>query len=646
MARCAVEEQRVVSALATENWGALIHVLSTLPPEKRRKLTSALESLPCRCTKADIDAAVNLDGAGGRAGARRHCLLTDVVASILTSVRWWEFGQLSAVSHQMMERVTTFHATRLCLDVSGTGVTDGWMMGVLPHCMKLRLLDLSHCPLLTDRVLCAVSVHCRSLRDLSLVGNAIFSPQGLAFVAESCPHLESLDISECTSLLRSGPHSLPPATCTSLALRKHCSHLKTLKVSCYVPPAIGFLECQELREFHFSQSGYPLERAWQRCHVQAFKCVIKMCARLSHVSFDLWDISGALLRAIAEHCKGLRHLGIQLLEPGEAGAELIEVAENCKDLQFLDVAGLANADDVLVRLVPHCGTLHEFCFFGCEPISDAGLIQIGLHCTELRRLGIIVGECTAVGAQAVATRCSHLTALKFESHGLDMENYTLSPFLQAFTENCPALTDLEMSWPVPMGDPALSVVAKCFGLKELVISGQRVTDNGVCDIAQSCPFLRRLDISMCGEITDAALESLALHCADIRILSCSRRVGTAPRLTDRGVEAIARGCRQLSSLDLEGCEGVSDSTLHTLATRCFELRELDVRECPLLTDTGLAAVMWSCRRLRSLCAPDFPQVSRALHAQLALLNQFGGRSALKRMGRGSFGELNAYAAAL
>lgn len=63
------------------------------------------------------------------------------------------------------------------------------------------------------------------------------------------------------------------------------------------------------------------------------------------------------------------------------------------------------------------------------------------------------------------------------------------------------------------------------------------------------------------------------------------------KLSDLGIQHIARGCVNLESLSLAYCEGVGTQGLIGIAEGCPKLRTLDVTGLIKLHDPGIQAIM-------------------------------------------------------
>ena len=106
---------------------------------------------------------------------------------------------------------------------------------------------------------------------------------------------------------------------------------------------------------------------------------------------------------------------------------------------------------------------------------------------------------------------------------------------------------------------------------------------------------RYLSVSKCDRVSDTGLRHLVSHCYKLRYLNTR---GCAP-VTDATLLSLSNSCTRLRSLDMGKCD-VTDNGLRHLATQLPLLRKLSVRGCQLVGDTGVMAVARGCRDLVTL----------------------------------------------
>jgi F-box/leucine-rich repeat protein 2/20 len=69
-------------------------------------------------------------------------------------------------------------------------------------------------------------------------------------------------------------------------------------------------------------------------------------------------------------------------------------------------------------------------------------------------------------------------------------------------------------------------------------------------------------------------------------------------VTDIGVTALLKGCRNLEYLNLEGCDRITDNCLLHLPELCPFVIWLILTACPRITVVGLRGIAQKCRHLR------------------------------------------------
>ena len=53
---------------------------------------------------------------------------------------------------------------------------------------------------------------------------------------------------------------------------------------------------------------------------------------------------------------------------------------------------------------------------------------------------------------------------------------------------------------------------------------------------------------------------------------------------------MSAGCGQLESIDLGGCDKVTDAGISALGHGCGQLQSIDLRGCDKVTDVGISAL--------------------------------------------------------
>ncbi|ORZ13069.1 hypothetical protein BCR42DRAFT_467557 [Absidia repens] len=154
---------------------------------------------------------------------------------------------------------------------------------------------------------------------------------------------------------------------------------------------------------------------------------------------------------------------------------------------------------------------------------------------------------------------------------------------------------------------------------------QRITDDAIIQVANTCPHLEHLDLRACGHVSDMAISKIAIQCPLIRHLNVGR-VKDRQHITDHSIKLIAKHT-QVSVLGLAGCD-ISDASLILLAelrrdgierisiNNCFRVSNLTVRayavhcpnlsvfemkECHRISDWEAVAALVQRKVLLTLC---------------------------------------------
>lgn len=113
---------------------------------------------------------------------------------------------------------------------------------------------------------------------------------------------------------------------------------------------------------------------------------------------------------------------------------------------------------------------------------------------------------------------------------------------------------------------------------------------------ESCDSLTSLDLSGCDQITDRGVASLAFHLPHLEQL----HLKGCTRVTSESIALLAHHCRDLKILNLQGCVRVDDVAIGHLTHHCALLEVINLQGCYRVTDASLFAIMHSCANLKSL----------------------------------------------
>ena len=237
-----------------------------------------------------------------------------------------------------------------------------------------------------------------------------------------------------------------------------------------------------------------------------------------------------------------------------------------KDLQSFVASSAGFSSRSVSALVERCGqSLHQVRFVDCHRLDVDAVKAVGRRCPRLRSVAFVYRDDD--GDKAVTGRG--------DGDGVQWWSRTDSQVIAALINVA--------------GAAELSSVS--------FVGFQSVCDIEVTYLADCyCSTLRRVDLSGCRSLTDAALAALAERCLNrLRELAFA-----ATRVTDAGVAALVAGCPRLQRVDMADCPALSDAAVQSLASCCPRLERVSLRRCRQLTSAALDALVRHCPHLQTL----------------------------------------------
>jgi Leucine Rich repeat len=72
-------------------------------------------------------------------------------------------------------------------------------------------------------------------------------------------------------------------------------------------------------------------------------------------------------------------------------------------------------------------------------------------------------------------------------------------------------------------------------------------------------------------------------------------------ITDESISisALAEGCGQLQTIDLDGCQSITDIGVSALGHGCGQLQTINLSDCHSITDIGISALADGCGQLQT-----------------------------------------------
>ena len=137
----------------------------------------------------------------------------------------------------------------------------------------------------------------------------------------------------------------------------------------------------------------------------------------------------------------------------------------------------------------------------------------------------------------------------------------------------------------------LGIVQRCSDIQVFQLNGASVTKLGVCSISEYCYKLKVLVISDCKKIYCEDLGDVSKTFKKLKYLDIS---SNWERISDKGIQLLAKNYSLLEYLNISELSHISDIALFALADYCRNLVSLNIQGCSGVTQKGITYVIDKC----------------------------------------------------
>uniref|UniRef100_A0A0V0INP3 Putative F-box protein SKIP2-like n=1 Tax=Solanum chacoense TaxID=4108 RepID=A0A0V0INP3_SOLCH len=296
---------------------------------------------------------------------------------------------------------------------------------------------------------------------------------------------------------------------------------------------------------------------------------------------------------------------------------LILISHRCVNLTGLKLRGCRDITDLgMACLAKNCEKLKKFscgsCMFGAEGMNALLINSISLEELSVKRLRCmnhtVSVEPISIGSNAACSLKS--ICLKELYNGqcfgpLIMGSKNLKTLkllrclgdwdrvLETIASRENHLVEIHLER-VQVSDIGLRAISKFSDLEILhLVKAPECTDAGVVDVARHCKLLRKVHIDgwRTNRIGDVGLGAIGEYSVNLKELVI---MGLNPTVTS--LLAIASNCQKLERLALCGSESIGDAEVTCIATKCMALKKLCIKGCEV-TDEGIVSFAWGCPNL-------------------------------------------------
>lgn len=298
----------------------------------------------------------------------------------------------------------------------------------------------------------------------------------------------------------------------------------------------------------------------------------------------------------------------------------------CSKLTALDLSKCRKITDGALKLLPK--TINKLSLSGCEEITDDGLLYIAEHFPDLTVLDLSNTKVTDDGIQAIAKHCKKLTHLDLQrctnitGTSIEVVAEHCSNITALYLNGCFQITITGIQNKKPLIEPLISVrrpqdigtyLLQLTQLTELGLGNSGIVDDDLELIGEHLSKLTILDLSDtkitgtglhhlkdmslttlnlsgCENISDVGLTYLPTSLTELHLVGCSK-------ITNAALEFLPR-FTQLTKLRLGHCREITNEGLKHVG-ELDTLTELELLECHSITDDGLSPMV-RLKNLRSL----------------------------------------------
>ncbi|XP_067648958.1 F-box/LRR-repeat protein 4-like [Haliotis asinina] len=273
-------------------------------------------------------------------------------------------------------------------------------------------------------------------------------------------------------------------------------------------------------------------------------------------------------------------------------------------LSYLDTPSICCASQTCKLLRQHCYDPLLYTEVNLQPhwpqVSDEVLDSLQCRCYMIQRLNLSwCGKNGPISTTAL-TRFLGVCGQTLSCLGLSCCQFVTGDYLSLIAENCPQLTDLDLSCCRKIDGPGMMELTRITKLQKLNLYRTFVELTPLLNIIYSCPDLQHLNIGSCSRISshDDVAAALGKFSKKLRSLDLWR----SRKISYIGLQAIANNCFELEELDIGWCTDLHSSTgcLVSLVEKCKKLRKLFLTANRTVCDVDLLAIAKNLASLEQL----------------------------------------------
>jgi len=256
-------------------------------------------------------------------------------------------------------------------------------------------------------------------------------------------------------------------------------------------------------------------------------------------------------------------------------------------------------DNVLNTILSTCedGIIENLDLHRCWGITDKGCKSIENIGSEIRNLNLL--DCWDITDNGLVSLSSYLPNLE----SIDLSNCRKITNLSVITllQNCPRLSKISLSYCKNLSSELFSNsllwrkvkqlnLQRCTGIFDagFALWKEQINQENDDPLIPDFFCLKKLNLSDCSFLTDAAINNIAETCLELEEISLS----FCCALTEECILNLITKCKELKVLDLNYCGlAVTDDICTTIVNEGKNLTSLGFRGCIQITDEGIKKLL-------------------------------------------------------
>ncbi|XP_053742793.1 dynein regulatory complex subunit 6 [Synchiropus splendidus] len=324
--------------------------------------------------------------------------------------------------------------------------------------------------------------------------------------------------------------------------------------------------------------------------VSGFKCVSARCPALKEIVLDdMPTLSNSCIQALASTRRCLA--AISLLGSSHLSDDGVIAVANASKLKRFTIQGNYQISDVGWKTL--CVASPELCRLHaaeCPRMTDASLKSVA----ALKNLQYLdVSYCHNLSDQGISHLADGSSASKLKELNVSHCGVITDEGVRRIAQRLVELRRLNLSYCDRLSDAALAGLSGS-SLHSLDVSGCNIHDQGLAAL-EKIP-IKTLILADCINITDDGIEVLCQHVRHLEHVDVSH----CTSLSDTSVRALSFYCPGLVALRVSGCLKLTDMAVQYLTSGAQYVRELDVSGCVLLTSRSVRLLLKICPPLSSV----------------------------------------------